>query len=147
MIDLFYNPWIITIGGGVIVILILYYIFGIGKQKSDLSKGGRGGDALASGINSTAIGGKGGGSGPGGQGGNGGNAEANEDNSFVMGGEGGESGQIDRGGKGGRGPLHVLMEDHPKEWRKVSKIFNIKKEDANKYGKGGDGSSSSITEL
>ena len=33
MIDLLYNPWVITIIGGVVVVLILRYIFGIGKTK------------------------------------------------------------------------------------------------------------------
>jgi hypothetical protein len=145
MIIIFSNPWVIGVGASVIAGLILYYFFGIGKTQKVLEqKGGRGGDVKIIGKNNVAIGGKGGGGGPGGKGGDGGSSEATGDNIFAMGGEGGEAGQTDRGGKGGRGPLHVLMEDYPEKWKEISDKFNITEEDAKKYGKGGDGASPSI---
>lgn len=109
------------------------------KNSISNGSGGRGGDAKVSGNDSTAIGGKGGGGGPNGKGGDGGNVEANGDNVFAMGGEGGESGQLDRGGRGGRGPLEVLINDHPEKWKEISKNFDLSEEEAKKYGKGGDG--------
>lgn len=131
-----------TVIGGVIVGLILYYFFGIGRSPKDVeSKGGPGGSVKIGGQNNgTAIGGNAGGGGPGGQGGAGGSVEISGDNEgFAMGGEGGESGQVDRGGKGGRGPLQVIMEVHPEVWREISHTFGITPEDAMKYGRGGDG--------
>lgn len=104
-----------------------------------MSSGGRGGNASVFGVNSSAIGGKGGGGGPGGKGGDGGDAHSVGDNSFTVGGEGGEAGQIDRGGRGGRGPLHVLMEDHPEKFKEISETFGITEEMAKTIGKGGDG--------
>jgi hypothetical protein len=111
------------------------------KSNKEVGKGGRGGNAKATGLNATAIGGKGGGSGPGGKGGDGGSGEAVGDNVFVMGGEGGEAGQVDRGGKGGRGPLHILMEDYPERFKEISKNFGITEEMAETIGRGGDGAS------
>ena len=102
-----------------------------------VGQGGRGGNAIVSG-NGTAIGGKGGAAGVGGNGGDGGDALIDGDG-FAMGGEGGESGQIDRGGKGGRGPLHALMEDYPEKFKEVAKVFGVTEEMAKKFGKGGDG--------
>jgi hypothetical protein len=142
------DPWIVGIGVTVIAGLILYYVFGIGKPiKDDNQKGGRGGDAKVHGLNNAAIGGKGGGGGPGGNGGDGGGAEVVGDNSFAMGGEGGEAGQIDRGGKGGRGPLHALMEDYPGKYKEISEKFGITEEMAKTIGKGGDGAGPSVAEL
>lgn len=100
-------------------------------------QGGRGGNASVAG-NGTAIGGRGGGGGISGKGGDGGNAHI-DGSGFAMGGEGGEAGQKDRGGKGGRGPLHVLMEDHPKEFKEISEKFGITEDMAKEIGKGGDG--------
>ena len=93
-----------------LISIIVAIYFGVKSIKKSIqeSRGGRGGNATASGINSRAIGGKGGGSGPYGTGGAGGDAETKGENSFSMGGEGGEAGQVDRGGKGGRGPMEVL---------------------------------------
>jgi hypothetical protein len=125
---------------GVVAILVSIYL--AKKSNKGVNKGGRGGNAKATGLNATAIGGKGGGAGPGGKGGDGGGVEAIGDNVFVMGGEGGEAGQKDRGGKGGRGPLQVLIEDFPERWKETSKTFGLTDEDAKKYGKGGDGASS-----
>ena len=134
------NPWIIGIGTPVIAGLILYFVFGIGKSKKVIEQnGGKGGDVKAVGENGVAIGGKGGGGGPGGKGGDGGSSEGIGDNIFVMGGEGGEAGQANRGGKGGRSPLHVLMKDYPDKYKEISKTFGITEEMAKKYGKGGDG--------
>ncbi len=137
------NPWVIGVGVTVIGGLILYYIFGIGKTKKVEHNGGHGGSAKATGQNSSAIGGKGGGGGPGGKGGHGGSAETFGDNSFAMGGEGGEAGQLDRGGKGGRGPLHALMEDYPDKAKEIFSTFGITEEMANRIGKGGDGANPS----
>ncbi len=106
--------------------------------------GGKGGNASAVGSNSAAIGGNGGAGGPGGNGGDGGSAETTGDNSFAMGGEGGEAGQADRGGKGGRGPLHVLMEDHPEKFKEISETFGITEEMAKTIGRGGDGGGPTI---
>lgn len=93
-----------------------------------ISAGGKGGNASVKGSG-TAIGGKGGGGGPGGKGGDGGNAHVDGDG-FAMGGEGGEAGQLERGGRGGRSPLEILgfpnitLPDGSKLWE---------------YGRGGDG--------
>lgn len=126
----------------VAVITIFVAIHLAKKSNKETGKGGRGGNAKATGSNATAIGGKGGGAGPGGKGGDGGNGEAVGDNVFVMGGEGGEAGQKDRGGKGGRGPLHVLMEDYPEKFKDISNKFDITEEMAKTIGRGGDGASS-----
>ena len=66
------SQWIVEIGitviGGVVCGLILYYVFGIGRSKKlNDSQGGRGGNAKVIGSNGVAIGGKGGGTGPGGK--------------------------------------------------------------------------------
>lgn len=108
MSEFLLHPWTIAIGGAVAAGLILHYIFGVGKNVRTTHNGGKGGDAKVSGNNSVAIGGIGGGSGPGGKGGDGGSAEAAGDNSFAMGGEGGEAGQAGRGGRGGRSPFEIL---------------------------------------
>ena len=124
------HPWTIAIGGTVVATLIIYHLFGIGKNSKNISSGGKGGDAKVSGKNSVALGGIGGGGGPGGKGGDGGAAEAIGDNAFAMGGEGGEAGQVDRGGRGGRSPLEILG------------IPNTQLPDGTHlwdYGKGGDG--------
>lgn len=68
--------------------------------------GGKGGSASVGG-NGVAIGGAGGGSGPGGRGGDGGSGYVAGDG-FAIGGEGGEAGQADRGGRGGRGPDEIM---------------------------------------
>lgn len=115
------------------------FFHGALETHSHSGLGGKGGNASVVGSNSTAIGGKGGAGGPGGNGGDGGSAEANGNNSFAMGGEGGEAGQVDRGGRGGRGPLHVLMEDHPEKFKEISETFGITEEMAKTIGKGGDG--------
>jgi hypothetical protein len=128
---------------GIIVGLILYHVFGIGKKdKIRVNRGGPGGKASSLGKNSVAIGGKGGRGGVGGHGGDGGSAIAVDDNSFAMGGEGGEAGGENGGGKGGRGPLHVLMEDYPEMFKEISEQFGITEDMAKKIGKGGDGGKS-----
>jgi len=127
---------------GVVVAIVIPIC--LSRKKHETNNGGRGGNVKASGVKSTAIGGKGGGGGPGGKGGDGGDAEVVGDNSFAMGGEGGESGQINRGGKGGRGPLHVLMEDYPDKFKEISENFGITEEMAKTIGKGGDGAGPSI---
>lgn len=135
--------FLVTVVGGVIVGLILYHVFGIGKQTTDGGRGGRGGNAKVKGANGIAIGGRGGAGGPGGNGGDGGHANVVGDDSLAMGGEGGEAGQIDRGGRGGRGPLHVLMEDHPEKAKEIFERFGITEEEAKTIGRGGDGASPS----
>ncbi len=119
------------------------YLFGISERDMN-SAGGKGGNAIAFGLSSTAIGGRGGGGGAYGKGGDGGNAEAYGDGVFAMGGEGGGAGQKDRGGKGGRGPLHVLMEDYPEKYKEISEAFGITEEEARTIGKGGDGGSAPV---
>ena len=142
MINILNNPWVIGIGVTVIGGLILYHFFGVGKsQKVIQQKGGHGGNAKASGGNSTAIGGKGGSSGPGGKGGDGGGVEGVGDNTFAMGGDGGEAGQTDRGGYGADAPLKVLQERNPDLAKEIMETFNISKEEAGNIGKGGDGGS------
>jgi len=145
MIDL-NHPLVVGIGVTLIAAFIIFIVKKIynhffWKEKIDNHRGGRGGNAVTTGVNSTAIGGKGGGGGPGGRGGDGGKAEGSGDNSFAMGGEGGEASQADRGGKGGRGPLHVLMEDHPEKAKEIFKTFGITEEMAKEIGRGGDGDS------
>lgn len=119
--------------------LITPFFSGGIETHSRINSGGRGGNASAIGSNSTAIGGKGGQGGPGGKGGDGGSGEGVGDNVFVMGGEGGGAVLADRGGVGGRGPLHVLMEDHPEKFKEISETFGITEEMAKTIGKGGDG--------
>ena len=110
---------------------------GLDKFANQRGKGGKGGNAL--GIKGgKAIGGRGGRGGIG-KGGDGGSATSIGGGSFSMGGEGGEAGQKERGAKGGRGPLHVLMEEHPEKFKEISEIFGITEDMAKKIGKGGDG--------
>lgn len=139
MLELIKNPWIIGVGTAVIAGLILYHIFGIGKKNNiNSGKSGHGGNAIANGSKSTAIGGRGGKGGLG-KGGDGGDAFAQGDGSFSIGGEGGDAARNNRGGKGGRGPLHVLMEDIPDKFKEISESFGITEDLAKKIGKGGDG--------
>lgn len=141
------NPWTVTVIGGLIISSISYMFSVRNEKKIKLNNGGHGGNAEVTGSNSVAIGGKGGGGGPGGRGGDGGSGKATGDNIFVIGGEGGEAGQLDRGGKGGRGPLHVLMEEYPDEFKEITKTFGITEKMAKTIGKGGDGGDPSIVEL
>lgn len=130
MKEFLFNPWVITIVSGLVVGLILYFVFGIGKTKKLTSGGGKGGNVKVEGNNSVAVGGIGGGDGPGGKGGDGGGVDAKGDNVFAMGGEGGEAGQADRGGRGGRSPMEILGVPN----RKLPNGTHLWD-----YGKGGDG--------
>lgn len=69
-------------------------------------QGGAGGSAHVGGSG-MAIGGRGGGGGPGGAGGAGGGGSVAGDG-VVIGGDGGEAGQVDRGGRGGMSPLQRM---------------------------------------
>lgn len=139
-----YIRYIKTPEGFFIFLGLLVAIIPIFLANKNNTRGGRGGNAKVNDINSTAIGGRGGSGGPRGKGGDGGNAEAIGPNSFAMGGEGGEAGQVDRGGMGGRGPLHVLMEDHPEKFKEISKTFGITEEMAKTIGRGGNGGNPTI---
>lgn len=121
--------WILTTG--------VSKFFGLDKLLNPKGKGGRGGSAV--GINGGKARGGNGGRGGIGSGGDGGSATAFGKDSFSQGGEGGDAGQNNRGGKGGRGPLHVLMEDHPEEFKEISEKFGITEDMAKELGKGGDG--------
>lgn len=82
----------------------------IGGDAGDGELGGDGGHAGSLGLRSIAIGGKGGRGGIS-KGGRGGDVIATEDNSMVAGGEGGEAAQKDgRGGRGGRNGAKALFE-------------------------------------
>jgi hypothetical protein len=100
--------WLRGVVGALFGALLLIVLPAVFSSKASVGSGGRGGNASVGG-DGTAIGGKAGGSGPGGSGGAGGDASV-AGKGFALGGEGGEAGQPTRGGSGGRSPIDVLEE-------------------------------------
>src|SRR4051812_12120781 len=91
------TAWTATLA--TITFLLVYFIkplrqwmFKKKKIPTIVNSGGKGGNATVVGQYGNAIGGRGGGTGPGGQGGDGGSAEAKGDHGFAIGGDGGEAG-------------------------------------------------------